>query len=169
MSTDHENTLYDEILQLASRSRDGLLSREESRRLETLVVENNEAREYYLFCSMLTASLSWANRCVRDDGSVVASLPATDDGRSAPSPTAPSFPMARAPSYFGFVGQMARTAAGYLPEGMPLAYLIATVIFSIASNHCRLGSRVATCKDRCPTIHSPGGSPISNPLSPIPC
>jgi hypothetical protein len=137
---DAERTkLFDEISQLVCRLHDDTAQADEAQRLADVISQDDEAREFYLFCSMLTASLSWENARTKVDPVALNMRPdqATQPATTQPASTQPA-PSSRSP-VLGFLGTLLHighetsvtAALMWLVMGIITTGIVLTLLFCI--------------------------------------
>ena len=147
--------LYD----LAGAQCEGILTAGQATQLQELVIGSRELRYHYILYTHIHA-LAEMGRCpaaseVEPRRTDVAELPFVHSSWSNPSSSPPTLALA-------FLSTALRGAIGSFPEGMPLAYLVATVVTGLG---ILIASHVYMSQ---PEQFARQSTPLPTPLSHLP-
>ena len=127
----------EELRSLTASMCDGVILPHQRDRLETLLANDGEAREFYVFCMALHAQLLWRHQGRTDEVMRLAAL------------EAPTLPLV------AFFDRAIGGTTGYFATGWPAAYLVATVIFGLGlllGSHIYMSPPEEVAHDSAPSV-----------------
>ena len=138
-----------DLWELVSRACNDTLRTEDQARLESLLSADDNGRRFYGYYMLMHGDLLWRFR----DGAISA-VEAEDILSASPASERPGIPVCFSTALYG--------AVGYFSAGWPVAYLVATVVFSIG---LAIGA-VVHVSEPVPIVRQ--SVPLPSSLSPVP-